>query len=434
VNGSAQHEEGTAYWSDEGHRFDYEQLDIVAAAGSWITDQQQRRLLDAASGHSCVNLGYAHEELIEAAQQSWRKLAYCSPEHRCRPVVDLAAKLDQLLGGGYRIRYAATGGGANELAIEIARRYWRHKGMPGKRNVIAFDRSYHGSTGSASFASGPGILQSPLADRSPEFLHVAGARNTVEGRSRDLAALREGLETEIAAVGSRSIAAIIVEPVAFAGGVIVPPSGFLEMLAQLGQQHGILLIVDEIITGFGRCGTWFGFQRAHQVRPDIVTMAKGITSAYFPLSAVAVSSHIFETFLVPGNAMNKLITMAGHPVGCDIALKVIEIMERDGLVERVRHNAERRLSRLSTLGGLPGIRDVRGLGHMWGLEFAGANGDGGGGAVMASEVASRCFDAGLLILQADNMIRINPPLVVNDSEIDFIVETLISAVRAASAR
>jgi taurine-pyruvate aminotransferase len=200
----------------------------------------------------------------------------------------------------------------------------------------------------------------------------------------------------------------------------------------LGKRHGILLIVDEIITGFGRCGTWFGFQRADRVRPDIVTMAKGITSAYFPLSAVAVSSEIFETFLVPGNAMNKLITMAGHPVGCDIALKVIEIMERDGLVDRVRHNAERHLSRLSTLGRLPGVRDVRGLGHMWGLEFAGVKGDDG--PAMAREIASRCFRDGLLVLQADNMIRINPPLVASDTEIAFIVETLISAVQAASLK
>ncbi|MFO1159921.1 MAG: aminotransferase class III-fold pyridoxal phosphate-dependent enzyme [Reyranellaceae bacterium] len=431
MNGLAQHDEQSAYWSDESPRFDYEQLDIAAAAGCWITDKRQRRLLDAASGHSCVNLGYAHEELIQTAQHSLRTLAYCSPEHRCRPVVELATRLDQLLGGGYRIRYAATGGGANELAIEIARRYWRHRGQPAKRNIIAFDRSYHGSTGSASFASGPGILQSPLADRSPEFLHVAGARDTVGGRSRDLASLRSGLEAEIAKVGSHTVAAVIVEPVAFAGGVIVPPPGFLEMLAEIGERHGILLIVDEIITGFGRCGTWFGFQRASQVRPDIVTMAKGITSAYFPLSAVAVSSPIFETFVVPGNAMHKLITMAGHPVGCDVALKVIEIMQRDGLVDRVRRNAERHLSRLATLGSLPAVRDVRGVGHMWGLEFVGAN--GGDGSTMAREVAGRCFAAGLLVLQADNMIRINPPLVVDDAEIELIVETLIAAVRAAAS-
>ena len=155
-----------------------------------------------------------------------------------------------------------------------------------------------------------------------------------------------------------------------------------------------------------------------------------MTSAYFPLSAVAVASHIFETFLVPGNAMNQLITMAAHPVGCDIALKVIEIMERDGLVDRVRHNAERHLSKLSTLGRLPGVRDVRGLGHMWGLELAGADGDDG--STLARDVAGRCFDAGLLVLQAGNMIRINPPLVASDAEMAFIVETLIAAVTAAA--
>lgn len=431
MDGLAQHGEQAAWWDDESHHSDHPPLDVVSGSGSWITDKEQRKLLDAASGHSCVNLGYANEELIEAAVQSWRKLAYCSPEHRCRPVTALAAKLDQLLGGDYRIRYAATGGGANELAIEIARRYWLHQGRPARRKVIAFDRSYHGSTGSASFASGPGILQSRHADRSAEFLHVAGARDTIDGASRDLAALAQGLEAQIRAVGAQTIAALIVEPVAFAGGVIVPPSGFLEMLGRIGKQHGILLIVDEIITGFGRSGAWFGFQHADRVRPDIVTMAKGITSAYFPLSAVAVSSHIYETFLAPGNAMTKLITMAGHPVGCEIALKVIEIMERDGLVERVRHNAERHFSRLLALRGLPGVRDVRGLGHMWGLEFAGGN--AGAGSTVARDVAERCFSAGLLVLHADNMIRINPPLVIGDAEVELIVETLSSAVRTASS-
>lgn len=429
MNSLVQHEEQPSSWNDESHHCDYEQLHIAAGSGGWITDAQGRRLFDAASGHSCVNLGYANEELIEAAAQSYRTLAYCSPEHRCQPVLGLAARLDQLLGGGYRMRYAATGGGANELAIEIARRYWRHLGSPGKRKVIAFDRSYHGSTGSASFASGPGILQSPLADRSPEFLHVDGARDTVAGTSRSLADLRDGLEAAIEAVGAHTVAAVIVEPVAFAGGVIVPPDGFLEMLAGLGKKRGILLIVDEIITGFGRSGSWFGFQRAAGVRPDIVTMAKGITSAYFPLSVAAVSNHLYETFLSPGNAMSKLITMAGHPVGCDIALKVIEIMERDGLVDRVRHSAERYLSRLLDLRRLPGVRDVRGLGYMWGLEFAGPN--TGDGAAAARDVASRCFDAGLLVLQADNMIRINPPLVASDAEIELVVETLIAQVRAA---
>lgn len=418
-----------AHWDDESHHPHYKEINVSSGSGCWLTVDRGHRVLDSASGHSCVNLGYANEELIEAANRSFRTLAYCSPEHRCLPVTTLAARLNQLLGGGYHVRYAATGGGANELAIEIARRYWLHKGQRAKRKIIAIDRSYHGSTGSASFASGPGILQSPLVDRSAEFLHVAGARDTVTGRSRDLATLRQGLAEAIAAEGAETIAAMIVEPVAFAGGVIVPPAGFLELLAEFGRQHGILLIVDEVITGFGRSGRWFAFQHAQGVRPDIVTMGKGITSAYYPLSVAAVSNHIYETFLVPGNAMNKVITMAGHPVGCDIALKVIDIMARDRLVDRVSANADRHLSRLLTLRELPIVRDVRGLGHMWGLEFA----NGEEGAAIARQIADRCFDAGLLILHADNLIRINPPLVASEDEMAFIVRTLSAAVVAAAS-
>ncbi|WP_428029067.1 aspartate aminotransferase family protein [Ancylobacter sp.] len=414
-----------AHWEDESHLPGHEEIFVASATGSWLTTADGRRLLDAASGHSCVNLGYANAELIEAAAQSYRTLAYCSPEHRNRPVTELAATLNALLGGGYRIRYGATGGGANELAVEIARRYWRHRGLPAKRKILALDRAYHGSTGAASFASGPGILQSPHVDRSAEFLHIAGARDTGAGTSRDLATLRQGIEAQIAAAGADTIAAIIVEPVAFAGGVIVPPRGFLAMVAELARAHGILLIVDEVITGFGRSGRWFGFQHEESVRPDIVTMGKGITSAYFPLSATAVSTAIYETFLTPGNAMNKVITMAGHPVGCDMALTVIAIMQRDGLVERVRSNERAQLSRLLTLHGLPHLREVRGLGHMWGLEFDAAE--------QAVEVAARCLAADVLVLRADNLIRINPPLTATDDEIGLLVDTLTAAVRGACA-
>jgi adenosylmethionine-8-amino-7-oxononanoate aminotransferase len=338
----------------------------------------------------------------------------------------LAETLSARLGNGYRIRYAATGGGANELAIEIARRFWRHQDRSGKRKIIAFDRGYHGSTGSASFASGPGILQSPLIDRSAEFIHVPGARNSVNGVSRDTDELHAEIERQIAAADPTTIAAIIVEPVAFAGGVIVPPSGTLEMLSALGRQHDILLIVDEVITGFGRSGRFFAFQHAEQVRPDIVTMGKGITSAYFPLSAAAVSERIFETFCASGNAISKVITMAGHPVGCDIALKVIELMERDGLVECVQRNARTHLSGLAALRGTSGLRDVRGLGHMWGLEFEGST--LAEASARADAVARRCYEAGVLVLHADNLIRINPPLVATGEDLAFLVKTLSEAV------
>lgn len=424
-------QDAAAHWDDEGHHAGHRQIVVASATGRYLTLESGQRLLDAASGHSCVNLGYGHEELIEAAARSTRTLAYCSPDHLCRPVIALAAKLSQLLGGDYRLRYAATGGGANELAIEIARRFWLHRGQPAKRKILALDRSYHGSTGAASFASGPGVLQSPQADRSAEFLHVPGPRDVVAGRSRDLATLRQNFEAQIAVAGAETIAAIIAEPVAFAGGVVVPPDGFLEMLAELGRRHNILLIIDEVITGFGRSGDFFAFQRAKGVRPDIVTMGKGITSAYYPLSAAAVSAPIYESFLAPGNEMNKVITMAGHPVGCDVALEVIRIMERDGLVERVRRNEAVHLSRLMALRDLPGLRDVRGRGHMWGLEFGGAGARSG--ADLARAIADRCFDAGLLVLQAEHQIRLNPPLTTTDEEMTFIVETLDSAVRAEAA-
>ena len=166
-------------------------------------------------------------------------------------------------------------------------------------------------------------------------------------------------------------------------------------------------------------------------RPDIITMGKGITSAYFPLAAAAVAGDIYETFLEPGNAMSKIITMAGHPVGCDIALRVIEIMERDDLVGRVRQNAGEHFSKLLALTGVGAVREVRGLGHMWGVEFDETG--PGEGAAMARRVADKCFDLGLLVLRADNMIRINPPLTATAEEIRFIADTLASTIRAMAS-
>lgn len=410
----------SAFWDDESHLPGHAMHRIASGEGCWLVEESGRRLFDAGSGHSCVNLGYANEELIAAMAESSRRLAYCSPEHHAGPVGVLADALNARLGGGYRVRYATTGGAANELAIEIARRFWRHQGRPAKRRVIAFERAYHGSTGAASFASGPGILQSPLVDRSAEFLHVAGARDPIAGLSRSLGEIRDGIEAAIAAAGAGTLAAVIVEPVAFAGGVVVPPPGFLAMLSELCRAQELLLIVDEVINGFGRSGAFFAFQQEPGVRPDIVTMGKGITSAYYPLSATAVDERIFATFRVPGQAMSKVITMAGHPVGCDVALKVLEIMDRDGLVSRVRHNAERHLSGLLALRGTPGLRDVRGLGHMWGLEFD--------SEAAAEAVDRHCLDAGILLLRAGNQIRINPPLVASEEELAFLVATLRAAI------
>ncbi len=412
----------TAFWDDESHLPGHAMHRIASAEGCWLVTEAGRRLFDAGSGHSCVNLGYAHEELIAAMAESSRRLAYCSPEQHARPVAALAATLSERLGGGYRLRYATTGGAANELAIEIARRFWRHQGRSGKRRVIAFERAYHGSTGAASFASGPGILQSPLVDRSAEFIHVPGARDPVAGLSRSLGEMRQGVEAAIAEAGAEALAAIIVEPIAFAGGVVVPPAGFLAMLAELCRAHDLLLIVDEVINGFGRSGAFFAFQHEAGLRPDIVTMGKGITSAYYPLAAAAVDERIFATFRRPGQAMSKVITMAGHPAGCDVALKVLEIMDRDGLVERVRRHAERHLSGLLALRGVPGLRDVRGQGHMWGLEFD--------SETAAEAVDAHCLDAGILLLRAGHQIRINPPLVAREEELAFLVATLREAVGA----
>lgn len=262
---------------------------------------------------------------------------------------------------------------------------------------------------------------------------VQGPRDLATGQNRSLSELRAGLIQAIEGAGPESVAAFIVEPVCFAGGMVIPPEGYLEMVAAVCRHFDVLTIVDEIITGFGRSGRWFCFQHSSGFVPDIVTLGKGITSAYYPLSAVAVQAAIYASFATVGNALSKVITMAGHPVGCDIALKNIAIMERDDLVGRVARNAEA-LSRLGTLRDVCGVRDVRGLGHMWGIEFAGVGPDPfAARCALAEAVRSACLSKGLIILRIENVLRLNPPLTITPDEVAFVVDTVVDAVRSTAA-
>jgi adenosylmethionine-8-amino-7-oxononanoate aminotransferase len=414
-----------AIWNDPSFDSDNEQILAQRGVGHWLYDSHGRRFFEGVSGHSCLNLGYDNDELVAAATEGFRKLSYCSPEHLSQPILDLSDALDQLLGGGYVTKYAATGGGANELAIEIARRHWIHNGQPGKRKIISLDRAYHGSSGYSGFASSFTFSQSHHVERDPEFITVHGARDVEHGLTRDLESLRAELLGLIDHVGAEMIAAIIIEPIGFAGGVIIPPDGYLTMIAEICGPRQILVVVDEIITGFGRSGEWFAHQREKDFRPDLVTVGKGITGGYFPLTGVAVKSEIYEGFLVPRQGLSKVITLAGHPVGCEIALKNIEIMKRDRLIERVRINADFLRAQLSPLGETEGVRDVRGVGHMWGLEFAGKGPSAfQAGRDMATKVESECRSRGLIVLSHDNVTRINPPLSASNDELGFIVDTL----------
>ena len=425
---AAEEERPAAFWDDESHRPGHQDIFVSPpreagsprprAAGC---STPPRAIAASISAMPMRSSSRPPPKAIDAWPIARRSIGAA----RSRPV----GGAERALGGGYRLRYAATGGGATS---------WRSKSPAGTgASGPARKAGGHRVRSQLSWLHRPGELRQrsrhpAIAPGRPQpgVRHVAGARDPVVGISRDLATLRAVLESPIGSLGPTRL------PRHRRAGRLRrrchrPASRLSRGGLELCRQNEILLIVDEVITGFGRSGAWFAFQRADGVRPDIVTMGKGITSAYFPLAAAAVAQDIHATFLAPGNAMSKIITMAGHPVGCDIALKVIEIMERDDLVGRVRQNEASICRACSRSFTAPAVRDVRGLGHMWGLEF------GEGRPATGPQRRAGCGpmpEAGLLVLRADNMIRINPPLTATDEEMGFIAETLSCAAGAVDGQ
>ncbi len=413
-----------AQWIEdfEGNAVPYQQ--VVRGEGGWLTFADTPPCYEAVSGHSCLNFGHAHPELLEVIQDTYARLSYCSPEFASRESQAYAQQLSARLGGDYQIKYALSGASANEVAVSVARGYCSAKGHTDKHICLSLERSYHGQIGQAASLTGFKAFRDTRAAHA-EIIHVDCAQDPETDKTRSLDDIAEQLIADIARIGAHRIACLIVEPVSFAGGVIVPPKGYLQRLRQICDAHEILLITDEIITGFGRSGAWFAFQH-DGIRPDIVTMAKGITAGYFPLAAVATDARVFTALKSEKHALRKVMTMSGHPVGCALASKVLELIERDGLVAAVQDNETVIRDALTQLSSRTILREVRGRGHMWGLEFAATSQQSA--PQIAARVAERCEAEHCIVAAADGIIRINPPLNMSADERDGMLRAISTAV------
>jgi len=398
---------------------------ISSGKGGWAKIEGQEFAYEAVSGHSCLNLGHAHPELIEAASESFKKLSYCSPEHQSDSSRELSNRLSALLGGNYKIKYAISGSSANEMALNITRKRWQALGYPDKTVCLSLDRSYHGNLGQAKQVTGfePFKVDSHIID--DDFVYISSAKNAKTGKLYSLGEIQKHIEATISNIGKDKIACLFVEPIGFAGGVIIPPKGYLKLLRRLCDEHQISLVVDEVITGFGRTGTWFAFQQ-EGIRPDIVTLGKGITAGYFPLAAVAVDKQIYDDFIYHKIPLKMVITMAGHPTGCSIALKAIEIIERDNLRNKIVLNEQTIRSQFEQIKEQPILQEIRGYGHMWGLEFC--NYKNNLAADIATQVALNCQNNGCIVAAADGIIRINPPLNISPEECDMMAQVIVKAI------
>jgi len=413
---------------------------IESGDGAWVTDVDGNRYLDGLSGQWCVNVGYGRERLADVAAAQLKRLAFHPLTRGHVPAIELGERLEELLGGARAAYYANSGSEANELAFKLVRQYHQLRGEPGRFKIIARYRAYHGSTLGALSATGQALRRTGYEPLAPGFLHVAPPdpyRDGIADDDLDAYGRRCGAELErtIEFELPETVAAVIMEPIITGGGILIPPDSYLPAVKAMCERTGVLLIVDEVICGFGRTGTWFGHDDSG-VRPDLVTMAKGITSAYIPLAATVVSEEIFAAFPsdpADSGRLRHINTFGGHPAGCAVALETIAIMEEEGLLERSATMGAALLARLrESLGDHPLVGDLRGRGLLIGIELVAdqATRAPAERAVSAGIVAA-AQQRGLLVGRnvdtaagLDNVIALAPPLSLTDADADHIVDVL----------
>ncbi|WP_235927579.1 aspartate aminotransferase family protein [Sandarakinorhabdus rubra] len=414
---------------------------IVRGEGSTIIDGDGVRLLDGMAGLWCVNVGYGRTELADAAYKQMLELPYYNSFFKTTtpPTVELATKLAGLLGGRLQhIFFNSSGSEAIDTLIRTARHYWQVKGEPNRNIIIARTNGYHGSTIAGMSLGGMAPMHAQGGPLLPGFVHVMQPYKFVEGfdESEEAFAMRaaQAVEDAILAAGPENVAAFIGEPVQGAGGVIIPPAGYWPRVEAICRKYGVLLCCDEVICGFGRLGQWFGHQH-YGISPDLVTMAKGLSSGYLPISAVGVADFIVETIKSNPDDFVHGYTYSGHPTAAAVALKNLEIMEREDLVRRTREDSGPYLARrLAELAQHPLVGEARSLGLIGAVEIVaepGTNRRFGTGRNSGIVVRDLCIARGLMVRAVKDSIVMSPPLIITHAEIDRLVDTIADALTAA---
>lgn len=409
-----------------------------SAKGSWITDINGNKFLDAMSGLWCVNVGYGREELAEAAYEQLKELSYMPLTQSHSAAIQLGEKLNELLGDDYVIFFSNSGSEANEAAFKIARQFHQQKGDFHRYKFISRYRAYHGNSTGSLAATGQAQRKYKYEPLGGGFLHVAPPdeyRNEHSETDRwGAKAIEQVMTWEL----SETIAGVIMEPIITGGGVIVPPEKYMSEVKDICERNGALLIVDEVICGFGRTGEPFGFMN-YGVKPDIITMAKGITSAYLPLSATAVRRDIYEAFngSEEYEFFRHVNTFGGNPASCAVALKNIEIMENENLFNRSKELGRKVISELQDRLQLnEHVGSVRGKGLLIGIELV--ENKATKAPLEASQVNSvitYCKQKGVIIGKNgmtvagfNNVLTIAPPLTVSEEDVQLIIDTLVEGI------
>lgn len=417
---------------------------LTHAEGIYVYAEDGSRLIDGPAGMWCAQVGYGRKEIVDAIAHQAMTLPYASPWYMAtNPAVRLAEKIATLTPGDLNRIFFTTGGStAVDSALRFSEFYNNVLGRPGKKRIIVRYDGYHGSTALTAACTGrtgnwpnfdiPHDRVSFLSSPNPRH---AGNR-TQEEFLDDLVA---EFEDRIAELGADTIAAFLAEPILASGGVIIPPKGYHARFKAICEKHDILYISDEVVTGFGRCGEWFASEKVFGVVPDIITFAKGVTSGYVPLGGLAISDRVLARVSgdnAKGSWFTNGYTYTSQPVACAAALANIALMERDGVVEHARVQADYFAERLRSLSDLPGVADIRSVGLVGCVQclldpnrIDPLDED----KAFTREIDQRCFELGLIVRPLGDLCVISPPLVISREQIDDIVAIMRQAISEVGA-
>ena len=405
---------------------------IISGKGNYVTDSENNKILDMMAGLWCVNIGYGRKELAEVAFEQMQLLPYYNSFFKTAttPSIELSKILADITPEGIeRFFYGSSGSESNDTVVRLVRRYWDILGKKNKKTFISRTFAYHGSTMASASLGGMQAMHNQGDLPLPGFVHAMPPYQYKFGKNINedefcKFAVNE-IEKKIIEIGSDNVAAFIGEPIQGAGGVIVPPRDYWNLIQDLCKKYDILLCIDEVICGFGRTGEWFGSQH-YNIKPDVITFAKGITSGYLPLSGVGIGKKISDVVIKQGGEFYHGYTYSGHPVACAVAIENIRIIKEEGMIENVKKNIAPYLQkRMREFENHPLVGEVRGEGLLVGVELVKNKEkkemfDPVG--TVGNICRDHCMNNNLIMRAVRDGMMCSPPLTITKDDIDKCVE------------